>query len=211
MHTRGARIERMHRSFASYLVLTVSLSGGSSLAQAPAAPAGEKPPKSDASAKSGAGAKVEKIRAQTMVQSILIAVQQFEVDYDRLPQPVSAAKGKDCVCETSAAEGIITAVKGQDKDQNPRQTDYLGEAPAATEAGKKRINGWFEEKGKLALHDPWGQCYFVALDLDGDGKMADPSAKDKDKAPMLQKAVLVWSAGPDGKAETWEDNICSWK
>lgn len=48
--------------------------------------------------------------------------------------------------------------------------------------------------------------FFAAFDFNGDGSIPDPSSPEK----AVAQDILVWSAGEDGKAETWEDNAFAW-
>jgi len=61
--------------------------------------------------------------------------------------------------------------------------------------------------GGGTLWDPWGRPYRVRLDADGDGRVEDPSQPGR----FVPESVLVWSAGRDGKFETWKDNLKTWE
>ncbi|MAS95307.1 MAG: hypothetical protein CMO55_19075 [Verrucomicrobiales bacterium] len=63
--------------------------------------------------------------------------------------------------------------------------------------------------GGSELRDPWGSFYRVQIDADGDGEVDNPRTPDIDD-PGLQESILVWSAGPDGDFDTWEDNQKTW-
>ena len=72
--------------------------------------------------------------------------------------------------------------------------------------------------GVRALVDGWGSRYFVVVDVDDDGKLANPEAAvwlekrgDKDAPAVLPVSIVVFSAGPDRDPETWTDNIASWR
>jgi hypothetical protein len=70
--------------------------------------------------------------------------------------------------------------------------------------------GLEELDGEFGLYDPWGQTYQVVLDTDYDEQIENPEPGLKGEE-MLKSSFIVWSAGPDGDFDTWEDNICSWK
>jgi prepilin-type N-terminal cleavage/methylation domain-containing protein len=77
------------------------------------------------------------------------------------------------------------------------------------------------------LRDPWGNPYIISLDMNDDNKTLDgcygPLAKGAavSTAPEINVSVMVWSFGPDGKANTDpsvgrnggenKDNILSWE
>jgi len=60
--------------------------------------------------------------------------------------------------------------------------------------------------GGYELWDPWGQLYRVRFDSDGDGRIEAPDAP----GTFLSETIAVWSAGPDGDFDTWDDNMKSW-
>jgi prepilin-type N-terminal cleavage/methylation domain-containing protein len=91
-------------------------------------------------------------------------------------------------------------------------------------------NGVSENDG--VYRDPWGFPYIVTLDLDYDNRVLDPfprkvgetlyPANDPSgRARTINAGVIVWSLGPDGKADFTQpadakgtanaDNIYSWR
>jgi prepilin-type N-terminal cleavage/methylation domain-containing protein len=154
--------------------------------------------------------------AKTAIQTVINAVSQFEMDYDRKPLPTSATKGTDCVTDTSGAENLITVLKGVDPEQNPKETDYLGEIKDAkllgTQSESKRVDGIYREtEDQIALYDPWGSVYKITLDLDGDKKVENPDQSDAEGNLVLHKPVIMFSWGKDLEESTWKDNVASWK
>ena len=159
----------------------------------------------------------KKTGASAAITTVLNAISQFETDYDRFPQPTSATKGTDCESDTSAAEGLVAVLKGVDKDQNPKETDYLGEVKDAKKVGTatdaRHVDGIYRETDEMiALLDPWGSEYKVTLDLDGNKKVNNPDQSDPSSAsPELHKTAIVYSAGKDRDPATWKDNVSSWQ
>jgi hypothetical protein len=85
--------------------------------------------------------------------------------------------------------------------------------PGPKSGGPKWVNGLIDDSGShfLFVVDPWGNFYHVRLDADGDGSLENPNIEERLAGrTRLQKRVLVWSPGKDGKEETWEDNPKSW-
>lgn len=158
----------------------------------------------------------KKAAASSACVAVINAISNFETDYDRLPLPTSAQKGTDVATDTSAEEGLITVLKGADKTQNPKSTDYLGEIKDAkalsTQAETKRVDGIYRESDEMiSLWDPWGSVYEVSLDLDGDRKVANPDQSDpSNAAPELHKTVIIYSPGKDLAVDEWKDNVTSW-
>lgn len=159
----------------------------------------------------------KKTGAMAAITAVLNGISQFETDYDRFPQPTSATKGTDCETDTTAAEGLITVLKGVDKEQNPKEVDYLGEIKDAkltgTQSDSRRVDGIYREtEDTIALYDPWGTEYKVTLDLDGNKKVNNPDQSDPSSAaPELHKSAIVYSAGKDRDPATWKDNVSSWQ
>lgn len=61
-----------------------------------------------------------------------------------------------------------------------------------------------------AFVDPWKQQpYEYALDLDGDGTVANPETASA--TATIPGRAIAWSAGPDKDLTTWADNVKSWE
>lgn len=59
--------------------------------------------------------------------------------------------------------------------------------------------------------DAWGGYYRVRFDSNYDGEMLNPNEDEVGEGRMkLPNRVIIWSAGKDGKWDTWDDNIKSW-
>ncbi len=63
--------------------------------------------------------------------------------------------------------------------------------------------------------DPWGNPYFIRINVDATEKIPDPtSATSTDR---VARKIIMWSLGPDGLGSDTAtdaantDNICSWK
>ncbi len=138
--------------------------------------------------------------------AIYNAIDQFHTEYDHLPAPTSAVKGKDWDSDSGDAENLISILKALDPTANSKKIDFLGDIKDAKTEWGKRFNGLVRTAKSAALLDPWGHPYLIRLDGDGDGFVTDPS----DPGKRLAKKVLVWSAGKDGDPATWKDNVGSW-
>ena len=91
---------------------------------------------------------------------------------------------------------------------NKRKIKFLDPKPeydpssSCTSAGNKK-NTWL---------DPWGNPYFIRINVDYSEQIPDPSSSGK----VAGKAIM-WSLGPDGQgsdtagASENKDNVCSWK
>ena len=64
-----------------------------------------------------------------------------------------------------------------------------------------------------AFVDAWGAAFKYRLDLDGDSQVDNAELDDPNYSlnNPVRVRVLAWSGGPDGKPETWDDNVKSWE
>jgi hypothetical protein len=75
-----------------------------------------------------------------------------------------------------------------------------------------------------AFRDPWGYPYIVILDLDYDGRIANPFAAVTGEKPFINASAIAYSLGADGKVDFTRaatggaakgtanaDNIYSWR
>src|SRR5882757_7522435 len=71
--------------------------------------------------------RAKRAEAQAMCMTVYTAIDQYEKDYDRLPEPMSATKDTDCKSDTSAEEGLVWILLGKDETSNARKQNYLGD------------------------------------------------------------------------------------
>jgi len=63
--------------------------------------------------------------------------------------------------------------------------------------------------------DPWGNPYFIRINVDATDKIPDPTSSTA--TDRIARKIIVWSLGPDGLGSDTAadaantDNICSWK
>ena len=167
---------------------------------------------------------VRKKESQVMAVTISNAVTQFYADYNRLPKAASATEGSDTETTTEAAEGVVKVLIGKEGEndalQNPRGTNYAeGLKPAKPKKGKaasagasdKWVNGLVFEDDNYEIVDGWGNYFKIKLDSNYDKEFENPNIDEvAENRSRLPKQVIVWSAGKDGKEETWDDNPKSW-
>jgi hypothetical protein len=92
---------------------------------------------------------------------------------------------------------------------NPRRiVFYTDRAARPIRSGGFARGLTLDESDGGILWDPWGRPYRVRLDTDHNDRVENPDPAGNDK--ILEEPVLIWSAGPDGNFETWEDNVKSW-
>jgi prepilin-type N-terminal cleavage/methylation domain-containing protein len=152
--------------------------------------------------------KAKVVSAKSGAVGLESAVNHYASDYGVFPTVLrSAEAGKEGV---RADAGLMDILLGINKMENPRAAGYYN-GKSASESGKG-VGILSEEGGQDSsgtLVDPFGSAYHVIVDEDHDGRVPDPDPKSKRK--WLWQGVIVYSAGPDGNLETWEDNVRSWK
>lgn len=157
--------------------------------------------------------RAKKADAQAACMTIYNAIEQYNNQYDYLPEPMSATKSTDCKSDTSAEEGLVWTLLGQDPVKNSRKVNFLGDIKEAKSAGPegRKANGMVRNEESAELIDPWGTHYQVTLDLDMNGKIDNPNQEEATSGTTeLHKSSIAYSRGKDQKDETWKDNVGSW-
>ncbi len=159
--------------------------------------------------------------SQIMARAIADAVEEFQSDYQRLPLPSGPRlSGGDCDTDTSPTHGFTAILAGKEGEaadrQNERTVDYFeGIKPAK----KRQGTAWNQSDGLITpaaggtygVVDYFGNPYRIRLDTNGDQQLANPNPDQAAQGTAdLAKRVIVWSAGKDGKLDTWDDNLMSW-
>lgn len=143
---------------------------------------------------SGIRKKAEEAKAGARAYELVSAAQLYFTEYRRFP-----AEGTEGDA-TLAAEGRIAAALGGDLSEvkpdglNPRGIVFM--VPDGSPAPVPVVS---------EVRDPWGHLYRIRLDTNYDNQVIDPET-----GAAIPNSVLVWSPGPDGIEETWEDNLKTW-
>ena len=176
-------------------------------------------------------------KAKMEMVNIVTAISQYQAKYTVAPisktLPDDAKPGNDFSfhndnpgpgnSEIIAILMDVTSVPANaDHRANPEKHAFL---TAPTKPGK----GPGVSADDFNYRDPWGNPYIIAFDLNFDGSVKVDSSTDSYVPrlfpypyPDVPGAVIVWSKGPDGKAEkgngsgnglepTNKDNIKSWE
>lgn len=176
-------------------------------------------------------------QAKMEMANIVTAIAQYQAKYTVAPMsktlPGDAKPGNDYSfhndnpgpgnSEIIAILMDVTSVPANaDHRANPQKHSFL---TAPTKPGK----GPGVSADDFNYRDPWGNPYIIAFDLDFDGSVKVDNSDDSYVPPFfpypypnVPGAVIVWSKGPDGKAEkgdgsgkglepTNKDNIKSWE
>lgn len=149
------------------------------------------------------------LRVKATMKDMQVALGYFKTEYQHMP--VSSLETQFLRTEGT----LLMALLGQEKGANPRHIKFIDLPPAL--AGKYGLTG-MQSDASTALVDPWGEMYYLLLDVDGDNRIPNPEQranaafKSNTREPeFLNASVILFSSGPDRDPNTWDDNICSWR
>jgi prepilin-type N-terminal cleavage/methylation domain-containing protein len=191
-----------------------------------------------------------KAQAKSEMANILGAIHNYEVEYGRMPVSAAAFgstifdKSPDFTYGTVLADGTAmdssTVINTQnsgyqncnvevisiltDADRPPNKNHALNPNHHIFLNAKTASGQYSPGIGTDGIYrDPWGHPYIITLDLNGDNQCQDGVYYGFDKGtqvPLVRLPAMVWSFGPDGKADPSrkvgysgvnKDNILSWK
>ena len=151
---------------------------------------------------------VKKAQAKADANSIVQAIKLYQSEYARFPTP-SGGQGEGPYETKQAMMDVLMADKhSPEVDQlNPKKISFY-EPPTMTD--KPRTRGFHSRKHEL--YDPWGTPYKIYMDTDFDDQVEVPPGYTGDSGrAFIRKSVIVYSAGPDTKFETKNDNVTTWE
>jgi prepilin-type N-terminal cleavage/methylation domain-containing protein len=161
--------------------------------------------------------KARKTDARNACMTIINGIEQFQNEYQRLPEPTSYNKGQDTDSSTEPSENLINILMARDDQQNPRKHNTLGDIKPATMKNGAPAGGLNEEGESSGLYDPWGNVYQVRLDHDYDEKVENPNDKQTSEGgtTTLRKQCIAWTEGnpksvKDGQSVWDEAAVSSW-
>jgi prepilin-type N-terminal cleavage/methylation domain-containing protein len=171
--------------------------------------------------------------ARVDMKAITSAVSAYQSTYTLAPTPKPLPGGADLSKDYSFSAGnadvivilmdISTNVVPANLDhfRNPQKHSFLdvGTKPGTSSQGVSAVD--------FNFRDPWGNPYVVAFDLNYDNAVAVENGVDSVYGPKypygsIPGSVILWSLGPDGKAEPGngsnqgneplnKDNVKSWQ
>lgn len=150
----------------------------------------------------------ERTQTKAAMKDIQVASAHFRAEYSCFPLPgLSGEKSPDVTFESRGR--WLDALLANEPELNRRNIKFLDVSLAGSHGGLK----W--ENRESVLIDRWGKPYAVIFDTDLDNTIANPEAKAGNLSSTIPEkinaAVAIYSGGPDGNLDTWEDNICSWR
>lgn len=159
----------------------------------------------------GALRKAERAHAENTAVNVKNAISAYFTEYRKYP--VEASEKEDSILRTD--RNLMDVLLGGDSEKergglNPRGIAfYTDKAAKPMGGGKYRKGITLEGDGGGELWDPWGEHYYVRMDLDYNNRTEKPSW-DQSDATYLPEAILVWSSGADKEESSETDNIKTW-
>lgn len=133
-----------------------------------------------------------------------MAILSYQIDYNHLPAPTPVSHSSDMTIRSSGL--LMSALLGKEASAlNPRVIKFF-DGPFDSDSKY----GLWQDGNEWVLRDRWGESYYIVLDTNNDGKLANPDPDAAKTAPEILESVLIYSSGPDRDPKTWQDNICSW-
>lgn len=143
--------------------------------------------------------KADETRTKSDMMDIKMALKNFQLEYSSFPVPLDSNSQKDLESRTQG--NFLAALLGTDAIFNNRGIKFVDFKPAT-----KDTSGLVEKQGETQLLDKWGEMYYVILDTNRDGKVADPETLAELNVP-----IAIYSSGPDRDPKTWGDNVRNWR
>ena len=162
--------------------------------------------------------------AKIDMNTIAAAVSAYQATYTMTPTPNPLPNGANRNRDYSVTNNFdtivilmdVTEFANVDHKRNPQKQAFLN---AKTRAG---TTGQGVSTPDYNFRDPWGRPYVMAFDMNYDNKVDMEDGVDP-AFPIypyknIPQPVIVWSKGPDGKADVladpnqWnKDNIKGWE
>jgi prepilin-type N-terminal cleavage/methylation domain-containing protein len=94
---------------------------------------------------------------------------------------------------------------------NPRRIVFYTDKSARPMGDGRYAKGVvLQSDGGGDLWDPFGEYYYVVMDLDYNNRVEKPSWDNTSASSVLPEAILVWSSGPSRDESNASDNIKTW-
>ena len=171
--------------------------------------------------------------AQVDMNNIAAAISAYQARYTAAPVPKTLPAPANSSLDYSFSESNshiiailmdVDALANAGHARNPEKHAYLNAGTL-----KESLTAPGVSKIDYNFRDPWGNPYIIAFDLNYDNKVSmDMTVAPPDSNPDLvyptypyqniQRPVIIWSKGPDGKADVFadpqrfnKDNIKNWE
>ena len=148
--------------------------------------------------------KAHQVQSRIIITGMVLGIQMYQLQYNR--PPVEATPGKETVPPRSRG-ALVDILMAKDAKANPLGVAFF-DFPAAK---NKRFGYYKDDQGQSVVVDAWGEPFYVLIAAKNQTTIPNPDPRDNKEHPVIDKAVIMFSAGPDHDPNTWEDNVLSWK
>ncbi len=154
--------------------------------------------------------KARNAQAKIQIKELQTAITAYKTQYQYLPFfPANAGVYNDVLINEDALNtatadpynDLISTLRGTNANLNPRRTEFMS-------------------RSGTGYVDPWGNSFYVALDLKGDGEINDAAPENTSSklygTAVVPSDIAIWSKGADSKHDSSDtdavnkDNIRSW-
>lgn len=162
-------------------------------------------------ATTGALRKAERTHAENTAYNVKNAISAYFTEYRKYPVNANQTETEEIRTDSDLMDILLGAdSQAQSGGLNPRRIAfYTDKAAKPMGDGKYRKGIRLESDGGGELWDPYGDYYYVRMDLDYNNRVEKPMW-DKGDSQFLPESILVWSAGKDNDENEEKDNVKTW-
>lgn len=160
--------------------------------------------------------KAQNRRTRLTSKDLQASLLSYKTEYHHFPLSDTSASKSDLALRSRGP--LLEALINDADGLNSKKIKFIN-LPMANDSK----DGLWKDDAEWVLSDRWGEPFYIVLDTNGDGKIANPEygadRSDPEYAKLetypppaeLPLGVIVYSAGKDRDPKTWRDNICTWK
>jgi len=163
-------------------------------------------------ATTGALRKAERTHAENTAYNLKTAISAYFTEYRKYPAEPDTEESSEMRTDNELMDILLGAdSEAEDGGLNPRRIAfYTGKQAKPLGDGNYRKGITLEEDGGGELWDPWGEYYYVRMDLDYNNRVEKPQWDDSVDASVLPESILIWSSGADKDEQEDKDNVKTW-
>ncbi len=158
--------------------------------------------------------KAERAHAENTCYNLKNAISAYFTEYRKYPVLASNTNESTPLRTDNSLMDVLLGADSQKTGNNalnPRGIAfYTDKAARPLGGGRYRKGVTLEADGGGELWDPWGEYYYVVMDLDYNNRTERPAWDDQGNSQVLPESILVWSSGKDREESTAKDNIKTW-
>lgn len=157
--------------------------------------------------------KAERTHAENTAYNLKGAISAYFTEYRKYPVPSSQTEE---TTEIRTDNTLMDILLGSDREKmsnglNPRGIAFYTDKQAKPMGGGKYRKGiTLDSEGGGELWDPWGEYYYVRMDLDYNNRTEKPTWDTSNDSTYIPETILIWSAGKDLDMTQVKDNIKTW-